>query len=327
MKMIRTIAAVALWLAGLAEALAAPAETNRPLSLNLELVDGSRLVGTPAATSVVIQTTYATMEVAWQRLQAIKVEAGAKSATFTFANGDTLNGTPKFGAIELQTAFGKVRVAPEQIRSILISAGLSTTYGLLRHYSFNGAEGKAEDDSPNKQPGTVHGAKYVKNGRGGGAFEFNGRDDFIDCGNVEGYGGSLTISAWVKHAPASDWDDLLIGPDGGVLLAFCRDMLVFATQGGSGPFTLQQPAANIDDGAWHHLCATYDGKMARLYVDGKPGAAVDGRGPYNEGRLCIGADPRHPNEAFRGMLDEVMIFNRPLSAAEVELLFRTQSNP
>jgi hypothetical protein len=69
--------------------------------------------------------------------------------------------------------------------------------------------------------------------------------------------------------------------------------------------------------AWTHLALTYDRTAIRLYVNGvlvrstaRTGAVATSAGP-----LRIGGNSR--GELFTGQLDEVRVYNRALTAAEV----------
>jgi len=90
----------------------------------------------------------------------------------------------------------------------------------------------------------------------------------------------------------------------------------------------------VTDGNWHHVVGTFDGAVAKVYVDGWPvGAQRHGTGImtntfYN---LTIGANRSNPDPkygevdaSFNGMMDDVMMFNRALSDDEVQALFESQ---
>jgi Ca2+-binding RTX toxin-like protein len=78
---------------------------------------------------------------------------------------------------------------------------------------------------------------------------------------------------------------------------------------------------SIFDGQWHHVVGTYDGAMVRLFVDGTE------IGEGTTASFDIGYDMSVSNDlfvgsyngtfGFDGLIDEVSIFNRALSAAEV----------
>jgi hypothetical protein len=90
----------------------------------------------------------------------------------------------------------------------------------------------------------------------------------------------------------------------------------------------------VTDGRWHHLAVTYNGAEEILYVDGRPQQRVthwQGRVPANSYDLTLGMNLVDPNPKFNevgasfdGLMDDPMIFNRALSADEVQTLFKSQ---
>jgi hypothetical protein len=79
---------------------------------------------------------------------------------------------------------------------------------------------------------------------------------------------------------------------------------------------------NVDDGQWHHITATYDQLtgLRQLFLDGQllvqdsPGANGATAQNFAIGRTCIGCAG---GEFFDGLLDDVAVFDRSLSPAEV----------
>jgi hypothetical protein len=78
--------------------------------------------------------------------------------------------------------------------------------------------------------------------------------------------------------------------------------------------TLSVPAPAI--GEWTHLAATYDGHIMRLFANGVQigSKAVEGEMLHGAGPLTFGANNIW-GEHFQGTIDEIRIYNRPLSAA------------
>src|SRR5262249_39739517 len=82
---------------------------------------------------------------------------------------------------------------------------------------------------------------------------------------------------------------------------------------------------SIWDGRFHHVAGTYDGAVIRLYVDGSEvGTGTSASGPINygteywDGDLFIGSvAPTQPMFNWPGIVDEVAIFNRALTASEI----------
>ena len=116
-----------------------------------------------------------------------------------------------------------------------------------------------------------------------------------------------------------------------------RTVIAKERAGGGFPYGIELvdgvPAAYINTGTakrvsgtaaiplldWTHLTATYDGSMIRLYVNGTLAGSVAATGT-----LVASADPLRLGgtavwgEFFLGRMDEVRIYNRSLSAAEVQ---------
>src|SRR5690606_36665806 len=109
----------------------------------------------------------------------------------------------------------------------------------------------------------------------------------------------------------------------GVLFRYTSSALIAQlndTAGGSRSLSLARPTRDV----WHHIAVTYDpanGGHTRIYIDG----VIAGTGNYGvftpstSGTFTIGGAPGY--SAFRGVVDEVSVYSRPLSAAEVISVF------
>lgn len=79
---------------------------------------------------------------------------------------------------------------------------------LVAYYTFDEPGPKVIDHSGNGHHGTVHGAKWVRDGKVGGCYEFDGKDDWIDLGKgtiskaIDG-AKAVTVAMWVKSKPIS----------------------------------------------------------------------------------------------------------------------------
>ena len=81
---------------------------------------------------------------------------------------------------------------------------------------------------------------------------------------------------------------------------------------GSTYVSLITTGLNVEDGAWHHLCATYDGSNYKFYVDGvleKSSTGNTGFVTTNDASLIIGDDSCCANREFDGQIDDVRIYN------------------
>jgi hypothetical protein len=148
---------------------------------------------------------------------------------------------------------------------------------------------------------------------------------------------AITLEAWVKITTiagssakifVSKFDSPVVSPDGmqsSYMLGTTNYGLLFFTISGSGSartnITLVSTNA-LPTNQWSHIAATYDGAAMRLYIDGAQAAQTNYSGGIFSGsaNVGIGGIPQGTafNWPFFGTLDEVSIYNRALSAAEIQ---------
>jgi hypothetical protein len=77
--------------------------------------------------------------------------------------------------------------------------------------------------------------------------------------------------------------------------------------------------APLPTGRWVHVAGTFDGKVMRIYVDGEERGALERPGPAkpNQFHLCLGNYAVKHAAHFTGLLDEVKLYSRALTADEV----------
>jgi len=88
---------------------------------------------------------------------------------------------------------------------------------------------------------------------------------------------------------------------------------------------------DINDGAWHHLAATYDSSDMKIYVDGQllgVNNSNSGPLPTNDFSVWIGRhyDPNNSSDYFNGTIDDVTIYSRALSSTQIEALYENKTN-
>src|SRR5208337_1866251 len=210
--------------------------------------------------------------------------------------------------------------------------------GLVLYYSFDQPpkNGIVQDESGDGNDGHVVGPQWTGAGQSGGALIFAPANNYIEVPNNPSLNPErLTLSAWIKTSRSDHFFRRLfeksyrhgfalsIGGDYELWKPPTRNRGRLTFEIGGKGFESNAP---VTDGQWHHVAATYDGETARIFVDGLPqtrnprwNIAI----PHNDFALRLGGfvdpDEAHddPKASFEGTLDEVMIFNRALSAAEV----------
>jgi len=88
------------------------------IRLEIELVDGSRVIGVPSIESVPIQTPYAKMTIALSQIQTLVMDANHETVSLELLNGDKMKGVVDFKPIGMQTVFGGVTIGIGHVRRI-----------------------------------------------------------------------------------------------------------------------------------------------------------------------------------------------------------------
>jgi hypothetical protein len=183
--------------------------------------------------------------------------------------------------------------------------------------------------------GTIKGAPKVAAGHKGDALTFNGASDFVQIPTSVSLAktiNQISLEAWVN--PAKDaqmevvtkWDGLLNGmfhfePQAGGTLRCCLRSGNNAADAVIVDF--KTAASVVPQAKWTHLAETYDGKTARIYVNGVESITANGAGTIRDSANAtyyIGS-LYGTDRWFGGMIDEVRIWSKALSADEVKKSF------
>jgi glucose/arabinose dehydrogenase len=227
------------------------------------------------------------------------------------------------------TYSGSVRVdasgatgAPATVPVTLTVSPPST--GLVGAWGFNETTGTTvADASGNANAGTVSGATRSTAGRFAGALSFDGVNDSVlvaDANSLD-LRTSMTLSAWVRPSVGGDWRTVLLKEQPGQLVYALYSSTDNNRPSGhiytNGDMALGGPAV-LPVNTWSHLAMTWDGLTRRLYVNGTQVAsgALTGTAALSASPLRIGGNSIW-GEWFAGLIDEVRIYNRALSAAEI----------
>ena len=209
------------------------------------------------------------------------------------------------------------------------------TRGLVGYWSFDEGSGiTAYDASGNGNDGTLYWMSTSTNawttGKSAGALQFDGADDYVSINDNDALtpSDSITVSAWIKRT-ATGRLDLVIGK-GSSLTNFSyniyfnsNDTLAWevSSNGNVSGRLILNTTATFTSGVWYHIVGIFSNGSANIYVNGinqpvtTSGTAVS---VYNNtANLFIGYEVTDTSYYFRGTIDEVRIYNRALSDAEV----------
>ena len=234
----------------------------------------------------------------------------------------------KFGFGTYVGAATDVAVGTFDNAAVLGEVEGAVTDGLVAYWSFDGNFFDSIKDFHGTGRGTAPVAFVDGKAGFGKAIKLNaGRFVEITGGNedeLEFPGGSMSISGWFKvDAFDTEWQALIAKGEGSNYRVARRAATgTIAYAGGVGEGADDVPA--VTNGLWHHFVAVTDAAGAEfgtaLYLDGvlhgvNTNAAVL---TNNANNLLIGANPdTTPNRAWNGEIDDIGIWNRVLSAAEV----------
>ena len=219
--------------------------------------------------------------------------------------------------------------------SVTVSNGASGTTpppGLVLALGFDEAGGATVfDHSGGSRNGVINGAARAV-GKVGGALQFDGLDDIVtvpDSAALDLTTG-MTLSAWVNPAGFTGWETIALKERGAGAMSYA----LYAQDGGVASGGADAPAGVIRVGttdhsmqgvsplalnAWTHIATTYNGATQQIYVNGALVANRPQTGSIavGTGALRVGGNTSWPDEFFAGLIDEVRVYNRALSATEI----------
>ncbi|MDX1748068.1 MAG: LamG-like jellyroll fold domain-containing protein, partial [Halobacteriales archaeon] len=181
--------------------------------------------------------------------------------------------------------------------------------------------------------GTLENGTTFAAGIIGQAFAFDGADDAVVIPDDPTLNptGPFSVAVWMKADPSQPqlWSivDKSHGFTDGTGWALMGEpegtvKLVVGAGGGSSNFPEVRAPGDLRDDMWHHIVGVFTGTEIQIYVDGVLGGSIPFAGPIvaNTRELLIGRawGGGTPTRHFRGLVDEVTIFERALTPAEIQ---------
>jgi len=199
---------------------------------------------------------------------------------------------------------------------------------LVAYYAF---ENNAKDSSGNGYDGIeVGGPTYVAGPAGKGqAIQFSGAvGPFVDLGTLDpsAMTGKLSVSLWAKwKGPTGLYQGLIAKRN---WWDVAQMMWQIEANNAAGAVTFSRNGSYPGSGnpiltvnEWVHVAVTFDGTTARFYVNGsQTGQGAFSFGSNKDASMHIGACDSNGGNPFNGAIDEVRLYNRALTAAEVQAL-------
>src|SRR6266550_3488691 len=235
-----------------------------------------------------------------------------------------LTGQTYYFAVTAYNTSGAQSGYSNETSGVVGSGGLPA--GLVAAYAFDeGAGTTTSDASGSANTATISGATWNVNGKFGKALSFNGSSSLLtvpDAASLDLTTG-MTLEAWLYPTTLSGWRTAILKrTTSGLaysLYAHNNDPQPATTINVGGSDVSAAGPSALPLNSWSHLAATYDGTTMRLYVNGvQVGThAVSGSITTSNGQLSIGGNNVW-GEYFAGLIDEVRVYNRALSAGEIQ---------
>ena len=223
------------------------------------------------------------------------------------------------------------------LAGLLAACASATEEGLIVWYSFEeAADSVVRDRSGSGNDGKLVGAATCTKSAQGSALDLDGATGYVDSGSATGLDISKagSISVWcnprTNQGGIVNWSTGTGWADERLVLAVNTynggDRLLGCMADGKS-FQQLHALGELNVGEWTHLAIAFNGKTVQLYRDGLLCASTSqslqpelSAVPLWIGR-CLGLGKEH----FDGLLDEVRIYNRALSAQEVLTLYKSEA--
>jgi uncharacterized repeat protein (TIGR02543 family) len=204
----------------------------------------------------------------------------------------------------------------------------SESQGLVAYYPFNG---NANDESFNGNNGTVNGATLTTDrfGNVNSAYSFDGTNDFISVPHASILNLSMfTIGVWVfdTSSDTTVHEIILKGQ-------YPYNYGIGSGSGGNfgGIFNsggVYQDVGTTDIFArnkWHYIIFTHDGNTGKIYVDGIQTDSLAAGNIQTNTQPIIFGSYNGSNYFFKGVIDDIRIYNRAFTGEEITQLYQSES--
>ncbi|MCP5408336.1 MAG: hypothetical protein H6963_03435 [Chromatiaceae bacterium] len=235
--------------------------------------------------------------------------------------------TPKFlNACILGTILGFFLVGSSTTQA-------SLTDGLVAFFPFNS---NANDESGNGNNGVVYGATPATDrfGNENSAFFFDGLDDYISFDFDTSSDDTWTWTFWIKDDPNacgnSYWCRWLTTSTGAIdpstTIVFIREdyspsLGSYVELWGGASWALSDSVSFWKDSEWHFFAVVSDGTDTKVFYDGIYLMAANSSSDPDPGFYIGGYFSTSNKEFMKGSIDDVRIYDRALSQADIAELY------
>jgi Concanavalin A-like lectin/glucanases superfamily len=312
--------------------------------LTIGLKDGSRVVGkSPDQTLRFHSSSLGDMKLSLTSIRSIEFAGNTEIARLTVTNGDVFAVQFSAANLRVETSFGQNDLPVKLIRSLNVAAMNKPgqlPLGLVALWSGEEGDGNDSVGGNNMMLTDISFAE----GSVGHAFSFNGTSSSIKIPASPaldiGAGDGFTIMAWIKPSEVDGLHPIIQWSEGSNPLSLWIGIRPYEngvlrsdiTDADGNRFVVSNPDV-LASGIFQHIALTYDkaSGIGTWYLNGiivaqrQLSGLVHTKGDLLISRRNTRQGDWSSNRSFAGLMDEIAIYNRALSAAEVQAVFTEQS--
>ncbi len=274
-------------------------------------------VSNPA--SYQISTLYGTPPVSFSLTSGTIPPGMALSASGVISGTPTTEGNFSF-TVQAVDALG--RTASRTITASVLTAQIPPS-GLVSWWP---GDGNANDIVGGSNGTFQNGAQYLQSGKVAEAFWLDGTNDYVDVPSIN-LGRAFSVELWM--CPLGGSGHLVSNSSsssnyGALVFDTFYGNHVYYSQGGYS--RVSSAGGSVPSNTWSHIALTYDGFLSRLYINGTLHSTSST--PYLmtfNNPLRLGYSVDNAGSHFNGLMDEVTLYDRALSAEEVQAVFNAGS--
>ncbi|MFH1726581.1 MAG: LamG-like jellyroll fold domain-containing protein [Elusimicrobiota bacterium] len=207
--------------------------------------------------------------------------------------------------------------------------GQEDSDGAVSYWRFDEGSGTIAGDSAVCNPGTLVNGPVWTSGQVGSALRFDGVDDHVEAPDSESLDidEEITVQAWIKveEFPVSDVDRV-VHKHQAYSFGISDNRLHAGFWKTTSPDVITSSTV-LEPDRWYYVAVVRGavGDLARFYIDGAQDpvtSTVVSNIPTSDSNVLIGIDEDFSTRIFNGLIDEVAIYNRALSAEEIQAAYQ-----
>ncbi len=262
---------------------------------------------------------------------ALGLEQGGPSFSVPWNTTSIPNGTHTLSA-RARDAAGNTTLAA----NVSVTVSNAPPSGLAAAYGFDETSGStAADASGNGNAGTLLNGAVFAPGKNGNAVSLDGVNDYVNIGNPTSLQitTSMTVSAWINSSSFPGDDAAVVSKRGNSLAGYQLDTTIdkgprtigFKLTSASGTQMNRYGATALQLGQWYHMAGVYNASAQTLdvYLNGQLNngslvGTVTSSQQNSSLNAVVGRKSGDTGFEFAGRIDDVRIYSRALSQAEIQ---------